>query len=256
MKHIKPVIKKRLEDKKKLGDAWIAPLDALQSCLNDPEIAPDLDPNNVDYNIIVEIIEILIFTAIISLPAAVFYALYDLAGRKEYWNELYQEAQVINKQCNGNVLKSDDPDKMVKLDKFVKESLRLNIDITNVAHKCISKPYYTFENGYQVPNGRMIYVNFMSLAMDEELQGQNSKEFYAYRHDSPAIKLDHNYLVFGSGKHACPGRFLAVIVPKIFLHMVMLRYNVRTETGKMKPQKYTGPTVRPFNVGIVFENRN
>ncbi|CAG8804006.1 5577_t:CDS:2, partial [Racocetra persica] len=43
---IKPIIKKRLAIKKKLGDDWVAPVDALQFLLNEPFIAPDVDPNN------------------------------------------------------------------------------------------------------------------------------------------------------------------------------------------------------------------
>ncbi|CAG8669561.1 4539_t:CDS:1, partial [Dentiscutata heterogama] len=70
---------------------------------------------------------------------------------KEYWNELHQEVQEINKHCN-NKLKSDDPHKMVKLDRFVKEALRLKNDLFNSLHSCIYKSHYTFENGYKVPN--------------------------------------------------------------------------------------------------------
>ncbi|RIB27154.1 cytochrome P450 [Gigaspora rosea] len=138
----------------------------------------------------------------------------DLVERKQYWQELYQEAQEINKQCNGNELTFDNIAKMVKLNSFVKESLRFTSPIVALPHKCISKSYYTFANGYQVPSGRTVSLNFRDTNTNvEELQGQNPTEFYAYRHlerNSPATKLECNFLTFGDGKHECPGRALAI----------------------------------------------
>ncbi|CAG8817286.1 19748_t:CDS:2, partial [Gigaspora margarita] len=96
LNRIKPVIEKRPYDKKRLGDTWVAPLDALQYYLDDPK-----------------------------------------------------EAQDINKQCNRNVLTFDDIASIVKLNSFVKKSLRCDSDIVTLPHKCISKSYYTFANGYK-----------------------------------------------------------------------------------------------------------
>jgi hypothetical protein len=46
-----------------------------------------------------------------------------LAGRPELLNELYEEALIIDKECNGSLTVTD-VQKMVKLDSFIKESLR------------------------------------------------------------------------------------------------------------------------------------
>ncbi|CAG8475950.1 20425_t:CDS:2, partial [Racocetra persica] len=174
-------IEKRLYDKKRLGDAWVAPLDALQYYLDDPEIAPDLDPNNVNYNYIADAICVFVFAAMGTTTNGATCSLYDLVERKQqYWQELYQEAQEINKQCNGNELTSDDIARMVKLDSFVKESLRLSSSTVGLQHKCLSKSYYTFSNGYQIPSGRLVTLNFSDTNNNEELQGQNPTEFYAY----------------------------------------------------------------------------
>ncbi|CAG8508651.1 190_t:CDS:10, partial [Dentiscutata heterogama] len=168
---IKPIIEKRLCDKKRLGDAWVAPLDSLQCYLDDPEITPDLDPNNVNYDYIVDAINSLIFVALETTSNGATRALYDLVERKQqYWQELYQEALEINNQCNGNELTSDDIARMTKLDSFVKESLRFSNAIVGLPHKCTSKSYYTFVNGYQVPRGRMVSLNFRDTNNDEELQ--------------------------------------------------------------------------------------
>ncbi|CAG8607825.1 14667_t:CDS:2, partial [Dentiscutata heterogama] len=178
---IKPVIEKRLNDKKRLGDAWVAPLDALQCYLDDPVITPDLDPNNVNYAYIADAIADFIFAALGTTTFGANLTLFELIERKQqYWQDLYQEAQEINKQCNGCELTSNDIAKMVKLDSFIKESLRIFKGPLSLPHICISKPYYTFANGCQVPNGRIVYLNVVDTHHDEELQGQNPKEFYAY----------------------------------------------------------------------------
>ncbi|CAG8648820.1 4381_t:CDS:2, partial [Scutellospora calospora] len=257
IKRIRPVVEKRLNDKKRLGDAWVAPLDALQYYLNDPDITPDLDPNHVDYVHIANAIGSFIIAAMGTTTSSGARALYDLATRKEYWQELYQEAQEINKQCNGNELTIDDIAKMVKLYSFVKESLRFTSRVVALPHKCVTKSHYTFENGYQIRNGTVVMVNMLDTAYDEELQGQNPTEFKAYRHldrNSPATKLERNFIIFGGGKHACPGRSLAVNEVKVFLHKVMLKYNVSIENEKVM-KKYLGPIPRMFKASFVFENR-
>ncbi|RIB27735.1 cytochrome P450, partial [Gigaspora rosea] len=258
---IKPVIEKRLCDKKRLGDAWVAPLDALQCQLNDPEITPDLDPNNVNYDNIADVICRFIFSSMSSTSNGAISALYDLVKRKQhFWQELYQEAQEINKQCNGNELTIDDIARMIKLDSFVKESLRFFFSpIVGMPHKCISKSCYTFANGYQIPSGRIAYINLCDTNNDEELQGQNPTEFRAYRHlerNSYATKLERNFLAFGGGKHACPGRNFAVNQIKIFLHKILLKYDVRTNNEEIEPKRrYFGPFPLLVNVDLVFENR-
>ncbi|RIB29026.1 cytochrome P450 [Gigaspora rosea] len=239
LNRIKPVVEKRLYDKKRLGDAWVAPLDALQCQLNDPEATPDLDPNNANYDNIADVICRIIFSAMAATSNGASRVLYDL--------------------CNGNELTIDDIARMIKLDSFVKESLRLITPIVGLPRKCISKSCYTFANGYQIPSGRIAFINFRDTDNDEELQGQNPTEFRAYRHlerNSPATKLERNFLSFGGGKRACPGRTFAVNQIKIFIHKILLKYDVRTNNEEIEPKRrYFGPFPLPVNVDLVFENR-
>ncbi|CAG8808353.1 14093_t:CDS:2, partial [Gigaspora rosea] len=150
----------------------------------DPKVAPDFNPNHINYDYIVDGICRLVFGSMTTTSNHATQVLYDLVETKQqYWQELYQEAQEINKQCNGNELTFDDIASMVKLDSFVKEYLRCDSDIVTLPHKCISKSYYTFANGYQVPSGRTVSLNFRDTNTNvEELQGQNPTEFHAYRH--------------------------------------------------------------------------
>ncbi|CAG8658430.1 11230_t:CDS:2, partial [Dentiscutata heterogama] len=149
------VVERRLLYKKKLGDRWDAPVDALQTFLDNPEIAPDFDPNHVNYNIIVDIIGVYIFASMANTSIAPTYALVELAKRKkDYWQELHQEAQEVNKQSNGKPTYNDFKN-MVKLENFIKESLRINSNVSNVPRPCVNETY-TFTNGYQIPQGNLL----------------------------------------------------------------------------------------------------
>ena len=93
--------------------------------------------------------------------------------------------------------------------------------------------------------------------MNEESQGPNPKEFNAFRHlekNTPAALAERNYLVFGLGKHACPGRSFAINGIKLTLHYLLLRYHIRNVCDENEP-KIFGPYVIPHNGGIVFEKR-
>jgi hypothetical protein len=186
-----------------------------------------------------------------------------LAGRPELSNELYEEALIIDKECNGSITVPV-IQKMVKLDSFVKESLRHSDGISKhtltlhtyyiivvilkyhififysvaLPHYMISKSY-TFSNGFTIPEGKLIkiilYFNEVYLlltfnpfnfffffvytgrkivmyAIDmlkaKEYFGDDAEEFKPFRflnRNSPATKVDRSYIVFGGGKHACPG---------------------------------------------------
>ncbi|CAG8462746.1 8505_t:CDS:2 [Racocetra persica] len=214
---IKPIVEKRLLYKRKLGDSWNAPVDALQLFLDDPEITPDSDPNHVNYNMIVDTIGIFMFASMTTSSNASAYALVE-----------------INKQCNGK-LTHKDVGNMVKLDSFIKESLRINSNVLSVPRPCISETYNFLANGFQIPHGHQVFLDISGITFNEEFQGQNPQEFNAYRHNSPVAKADRNYLIFGFGKTACPA-----------------------ELENAKHKQHFGffiGTLISGNAGIVFENK-
>ncbi|CAG8731014.1 5949_t:CDS:2, partial [Funneliformis mosseae] len=145
---------------------------------------------------------------------------------------------------------------MEKLDSMLKETFR--VYAVAIPHKLMS-PYYTFSSGHQIPKGRNVYIRVSEIHNDDNLYGQNSKEFDAFRHvksKSPASHIEKNYLIFGFGKHACPGRFFAVNEIKVALHYLLLKYNIRkVGDEKIKPIRM-GPLLFPNeNEGIIFEKK-
>ncbi|PKC61212.1 cytochrome P450 [Rhizophagus irregularis] len=250
---LSPVVEKRLKERKELGDNYKPYNDLLEYYMNQPDF--DITkPNNLLYHI--DNLFAITFASINTTSRAAVDALYDLAGRPELLNELYEEALTIDKECNGLVTLTE-IQKMVKLDSFVKESLRFGGNLITLPHYVISKSY-TFSNGFTVPGGRMTMLYTNDMLMAKESFGDDAEEFKPFRflnRNSPATKVDRSYIVFGGGKHACPGRFFAINETKLFLHKVIMKYKVSTESGKIEDKMLIGPSTSPSQGGLVFENR-
>ncbi|CAG8744658.1 34040_t:CDS:10 [Gigaspora margarita] len=218
----KPIIEERICQRKKLGEKYIQKNDLLDVFLN-------------------------------------------YGGRPELWNELYEEQLKIHNESNGYLSTEDVNKKMVKLDCFLKESFRYSSDIASIPHTVVGDSY-TFSNGTTVPKGRDVYLYSKDTAFNNKFFGETSNEFQPKRHitsfsngktvHSPATKVDRSFVMFGGGKHACPGRFFAVNEIKMCLHKLILKYNIRTESGKIVPPITMSSAKKLPNAGLTFENRN
>ncbi|GBB90919.1 hypothetical protein RclHR1_01800004 [Rhizophagus clarus] len=250
---LKPIVEKRLKEKDELGDNYKPYNDLFEYYMNRPDF-DNTKPNNLHLH--VDNLFAITFAAINTTSKAAVDALYDLAGRPEILDELYEEALIIDKECNGQVTVAD-VQKMVKLDSFVKESLRHSGNIIFLPHYVISKGY-TFSNGLTIPGRRKIILYTEDMLKAKENFGEDAEDFKPFRFvntNSPATKVDRSYIVFGGGKHACPGRFFAINETKMFLHKLILKYRVSTKSGKIEDKIYIGPLTSPSQSGIVFENR-
>uniref|UniRef100_A0A1D1Y8D8 Ent-kaurene oxidase n=1 Tax=Anthurium amnicola TaxID=1678845 RepID=A0A1D1Y8D8_9ARAE len=252
LNRLRPVVEKRLKERN--GENYKPYNDLIEYYMNQPDFDYS-KPDNLPFY--VDNLFVMSFTAIHTTSKAASNALYDLAGRPELLNELYEEALTINKECNGSLTVSDIK-KMKKLDSFVKESLRLSSDLVELPHYMISESY-TFSNGFTIPGGRIVNLYTSDLLTSKEAFGVDAKEFKPYRFvdttNSSATKVDRSYIVFGGGKHACPGRYFAVNETKLFLHKVILKYKISTKSGKVENKLSYGPATLPPQSGLVFENR-
>ncbi|PKY43556.1 cytochrome P450 [Rhizophagus irregularis] len=215
------------------------------------------DSNNVNYSSLADKMGALIFVSVRTTSRNCTNALIDLASRPEYMQELYEEQLVVHKEADKNgILPFEALNEMKKLDSFIRESFRLTGFIAGLQHSVLKD--YTFSNGLQVPNGHSVEIYFDDIHQDELLQGPNPKSFEPFRHvdaNVPASKIGKNFILFGGGKHACPGRHFAINEIKFFMHNAILKYNFRTESGKIEEKKRIGPLTIPSSCGIIFEKR-
>ncbi|POG68950.1 cytochrome P450 [Rhizophagus irregularis DAOM 181602=DAOM 197198] len=253
IKHIKKQACKRLQEKEKYGDSWKRPDDFLQDIMEQD----GFDSNNVDYSSLADRICSLLFAAIHTTTGGCANAFMDLASRPQYMQELYEEQLEVHKEADEDgILPFEALNKMKKLDSFIRESLRLTGHIVALEHAVLKD--HTFLNGLQVPKDRLVYVYVDDVNQDESLQGPNPKSFEPFRHvdaNALASKIGKNYMPFGGGKHACPGRYFAINEIKFFMHNVILKYNFRTASGKVEERRRVGPLALPSSGAIIIEKR-
>ncbi|RHZ44596.1 hypothetical protein Glove_718g32 [Diversispora epigaea] len=253
-KHLKPVLEKRLKEKKILGDKYEPPLDIIEYFVNDLENETKVITEGY-MNKICDFIFITVVASIHTTSRQLSSALYDFAGRPELWDDLYEEQVRIDKESDGE-LTSQHVNKMVKLDSFVRESLRTFDAVAAIPQKCMDS--YTFKNGMTIPKGRTVLTYLSDIHYNTTAYGPNPRSFlphHGMENNIPASKTDKNYFIFGSGKHACPGRFFAVNEIKIGMHKLILKYHIKTPSGKVEKKVFHGPLAEPPITGLIFENR-
>jgi cytochrome P450 len=99
---------------------------------------------------------------------------------------------------------------------------------------------YTFKDGLSIPAGTSIVMPSRLLGLDPDLHSDpdrfDAERWKRIRKQGDATKfhfasLQDDMLPWGSGPHACPGRFLAQEILKlIFIHFVT-KYDIKFPEG-------------------------
>ncbi|RWA08687.1 hypothetical protein EKO27_g6423 [Xylaria grammica] len=112
---------------------------------------------------------------------------------------------------------------------------------------------FTFSGGLRVPRGTRVTFPIMAI-MKENERLMNPGEFDAYRflkrRDVPrnddrgteyqwaASSISPENLMFGYGKHACPGRYYCIRQAKLIFTKLLVDYDIEwTEPGMTRPQR-------------------
>jgi cytochrome P450 len=64
-----------------------------------------------------------------------------------------------------------------------------------------------------------------------------------------------DYLPFGHGSHACPGRFFAADLIKVLLAHIICNYEFKAADGKRPANSYFGIVCMPATTGLLFRER-
>ncbi|KAF9453724.1 cytochrome P450 [Macrolepiota fuliginosa MF-IS2] len=182
------------------------------------------------------------FTAIHTSTMALTQGVYDLAVHPEYIDELREEAQTIISEHGWTKLALQ---KMRKIDSFLKESHRLSSASGFLMVRKTLKSWM-LSDGTVVPPD--VYVGVAVDAMNkaestfrdaQTFKGLRFAEMREGEGDLDSIKhqmvsLSAESVVFGHGRHACPGRFLAVnVIKSVFTH-ILLDYDIQLENGSLQ----------------------
>lgn len=229
-RHVEPLIQERLEQEAQHGKDWPGkPNDIITWMLDDkPRSLRALAITLLGIN----------FASIHTTTIAFTFVLFELATRPEYVQPLRDEIEAV---INDEGWSKDSVRKLRKLDSFIKECLRVsNFHIVTMARK--ARKDFTFSDGTTVPAGSMVVVPFNPVHTDGD-NYVNPDKFDGFRFERmraqegeeakhQLLSLGVDYVLFGHGRHACPGRFFVVNELKVMLAHVLLNYDIKMADGR------------------------
>ncbi|GJJ15197.1 hypothetical protein Clacol_009473 [Clathrus columnatus] len=185
------------------------------------------------------------FAAIHTSGMSFAHALYQLAAEPHYLQPMRDEIEaVIAKEGWTKVAMT----KMHKLDSFFRESQRYN-GSSFVSLFRLSLKDFTFSDGTLIPKGSLLSVANRPIHRDEE-KYPNGDKFDGFRfariRAEDGLNTTHqfvntspDYIPFGHGRHACPGRFFAATELKAIMVYLVLNYDVKMENEGVRPPNVT-----------------
>ncbi|CCM00875.1 uncharacterized protein FIBRA_02921 [Fibroporia radiculosa] len=179
------------------------------------------------------------------------HALYDLAAHPEYIKPLREEIESAIKQEGWTKAAMG---KMWKVDSFLKESSRVHgVTVFSLMRKAVRD--LTLSNGTSIPAGCFVTATTTSTHMDGELYDR-PEAFEPFRFSDKRaqenektknhfVTTSSGFLLFGHGKHACPGRFFAASQLKLILIITVLSYDIKFADGKRPENELMATTIFP-----------
>ncbi|KAI0737381.1 cytochrome P450 [Daedaleopsis nitida] len=202
------------------------------------------------------------FAAIHTTTNTLVNTLYDLASTLECVEPLREE---IESTIASEGWTKASMGKMWKLDSFLKESQRYTgLGLFSVTRKALMD--VTLNDGTVIPKGTLVTAASQSIHHDDayydapdvfdpfrfarmrEVDGEGTKHQF--------VNTSLEYISFGHGRHACPGRFFAANELKAILAFIILNYDVKlTDKGRLK-NLTVGASLVPDPMGeIMFRKR-
>ncbi|KAK6860581.1 hypothetical protein PG995_004217 [Apiospora arundinis] len=169
-----------------------------------------------------------------ALNKGVTYALHDIYSHPECMDPIIQELKNTNLDAFSGA-----PHELPVLDSVLKESARLSaFECTGIRRKALEP--FTFSDGLSVARGEWVCVPHRSMMRDSRFF-PNALEFQPFRFYQPPKEdgggrgfpdrgsfltdASDSWLVWGSGRILCPGRFYATAVQKLVVAQMLLGYD-------------------------------
>ncbi|KAF8435729.1 cytochrome P450 [Boletus edulis BED1] len=253
-----PIIEERQKYLDEYGTEWDDKPNDFLSWLMDEAEGAELTVDRLTRRMLV-----INFAAIHTTAGAFTQALFYLAANPHYILPLREEVEgIVQKEgwSKGAV------GKMRKLDSFLKECLRFEgLLSASLSRKAVKD--FTFSDGTFIPKGTLIAAATVSIHHNKDFY-ENPDVFEPFRfvgmHDEDGSHSRHQYtstsaefLPFGHGRHACPGRFFAANELKSMLAHVVVTYDVKLQDNETCPQSWHIGSFISANphAKVVFRNR-
>ncbi|PBK59012.1 cytochrome P450 [Armillaria solidipes] len=162
-------------------------------------------------------------------------ALFALAAHPEYVETLRTEVESMIKE-EGNTKAA--MGRMNQLDSFLKETQRLYGDFGVFGMRRKARKDFAFSDGTVIPAGTQVAVVSWCTHLDEvkanplefkpwRFSERRKHEGDGSRHQMTTPSLD--FIFFGHGRSACPGRFFAVSELKVLMCYILMNYDVKID---------------------------
>jgi len=210
------------------------------------------------------------FASIHTSSFAITNAVLDLvSSKKEHIDELREEISTVLAEHGGRWDKRALA-QMEKLDSVMRESQRVNSFVTvGLGRLVTADAGVTTPDGVHIPRGCMTVVPGYTLHMSGDVY-EDPKEFRPFRFsekraDSSTEYLararqqwattTNEYVAFGHGKYACPGRFFAAAELKLMLAHIIMEYDFEMQQSRPPNVWYAISRVPPMKATIRVKRR-
>ena len=178
------------------------------------------------------------FAAIHTTTMTATNVFYNLAARQEYVEPLREEVlQALN--TSEGVWTTAGLNSLRRLDSFIRETMRLDPVFFNAFRRKVLRPF-ELSDGTFIPKDTMIEVPYYAITRDPSIF-PDPDTFNGFRFadipDGKAWELNQfvsitpTNLLFGYGRHACPGRFFAANEIKMIVARILLEFDFRNADG-------------------------
>lgn len=170
---------------------------------------------------------------------------FDLAAHPEYLPVLREEILATTAADPLGVLSKTSLPLLKKMDSFIKESQRMNPFSSTGFSRKILKPT-RLSDGLLLPSGITVTTPVSQISMDPDIYSNpevfDGLRFFKMRKKRGEenkwqyVTTSKESLNWGSGVHACPGRFFAANEIKCIVMYLIMNYDVMLEEGKGRPK--------------------
>ncbi|KAH0837794.1 cytochrome P450 [Lanmaoa asiatica] len=203
------------------------------------------------------------FASLHSTAQSFTHALFYLAANPQYIQPLREEVEAIINQEGEPALERNRIRQVTSYSRTEITDYELSESLARKAMKD-----FTFSDGTFIPKGTLISAASGCIHLDDDFY-ENAAIFDPFRfarmreavgegtkHQFVSTSLE--YLPFGHGRNACPGRFFVANELKVMLAHIVLSYDVKSEENMTIPESIhatTSITANP-DAKIMFRKRN
>ncbi|KAL7268190.1 hypothetical protein RUND412_009197 [Rhizina undulata] len=258
MRFLAPIFEERKEKMRTLGDKWTdKPKDSIQWIIEEARGTCIDTTERMTMHIL-----LLNFVSTHTTSQSITHALIDLAANPHFIPELREEIKTVLAEEGGWT--KPGLTKMKKLDSALKESQRINgVGAFVMSNFCV-KDFKFADSDTVFPAGTFLNVPANAVHLDTSIY-ENPLEYDAFRFSKmreqegqgakhQMVSTTKEFLAFGYGKHACPGRFFATNVMKVMMSYIILNYDFKLQSGKRPENLYFGSNCAPpFGTELLFK---